>query len=323
MVNPRMELLAESLVDNVESTLDVQRLPQIAHQLRRLGDDGSLLPEVSVRRLHGKAARGDSSWSALASEFIGSRRDNIGPWLRCLGLLRGLGAKTVVIEHHYVCLDHKSEYTHFYAHADQPRSTTAVRLHFFGKPVSATQVTQLSGDQKDSYLGYIVCRRGGLPIVSRAMIKWPREYIDECAAIEENANFLGQKLTIEGVPFMQQDERFAVCIHVAAWTLAYSAYRRGLTARRLISDIVRTSRSDGMAIATPEGLTFDKLEQFLRNLDFSWRCTASHHSRIRTRGLSRVAKSLTFRVTARNASDAFQALKQEVFSRRGRELSRG
>lgn len=245
------------------------KLPVLPRLGPRQNKTGQLEPEVSDVDLSGETANlsADDAWRDFARSFVGSRTDNVAPWFRCLGLLRGLGAKWVVIEHNYVCLDHRSEYANFYAHGDQPRNPAAVRLHFFDQKIPRDRLPFLTPDQSESYLGYVVCRRGDLPIVGRAMITWPTSYIDECAEVEELVNFLGQKLKVRGVPFTQQDEKFAVCAHSAAWAISYAMYRRGLGGRRLISDIVKAS--SGSAVAGPAvsfGVMSDRVQELFGNL---------------------------------------------------------
>lgn len=192
------------------------------------------------------ALTGPEDWQALHERFAGQKKTrrpgNLKPWFRCLGVLRGLDAKCVVIETHYVCLDYKSEYAAFYAHIDEPRSAWTVRLHFFGEPVPEERIVDLRGtdpqpDLRKSYLGYVVCREGDLPLVGRCLIETP-SYIVESTAVIEKVSFFGQSLQVRGVPFMQQDQRFSNCAHVAAWTIAYTAFRRGINERRLIADLV-------------------------------------------------------------------------------------
>lgn len=181
----------------------------------------------------------DADWIGLHRRFANQDSHvlrDVGPWNRCLAVLRENGAVSCVIEHYYVCLDYKSEVIAFYSQLDAPHSTTATRLHFFGERITLDQVFELSSAQVKSYLGYVVCRGGSLPLVGRSVIRCP-DYIDTHVSIEESVNFLGQKLVVEGVPFMQQDQEVAVCSDVALWAALYMAHRRGLTQRRLIAEV--------------------------------------------------------------------------------------
>jgi hypothetical protein len=179
---------------------------------------------------------GDDSWRKLNARFTNGRPGGTRPWRRCLAVLRHHKARTAVLEPHYVCLDYRSEFSAFYAHLDAPRRSSTVRLHFFEDTLDRADLADL-GDKAAGYLGYIVCREGDLPLVGRTVLRVPA-YVDTSTAVSEPVNFLGQALQVHGVPFMQQDENFALCAHVAAWITHYSAHRRRLLERRLIADFV-------------------------------------------------------------------------------------
>lgn len=177
------------------------------------------------------------AWTSFYLRMAYAATTNLGPWRRILGVLRGLGAVVCVVERNYACLDFRSEVATFYSQLDQAVTNRSMRLHFFQESVSSASLFSLSQDQRKSYLGYVVCRSAGLPLVGRSVIRAP-SYIEESAAIDDTVYFFGQRLSVTGVPFLQQDDRFAVCAQVAAWEANYSAYKRGLVARSLIADFV-------------------------------------------------------------------------------------
>lgn len=201
----------------------------------------------------------DGDWLDLHRRFTSGSASNFAPWNRCLALLRdhaGSDEVTCVIEPQYVCLDFKSELVSFYAQLDQARQFTTTRLHFFRGRVDQGTLHRLSTGQQQSYLGYIVCRDGNLPLVGRAVLAAPN-YIDTVATVVDKVHFFGQDLSVRGMPFMQQDSRFAVCAQVAVWAIHYAAFRSGLVSRRLVAEIVALSGaiepmkprlSDGLAI---------------------------------------------------------------------------
>lgn len=210
----------------------------------------------------------DSEWAILHRAFAGARGDNLKPWFRCLGILRGSGAQVAILERHYVCLDYRSEFASFYAHLDAPRRNSTIRLHFFSHPIEEAELFDLSQEQRDSYLGYMVLREGGLPLVGRTVLATPT-YVDISTAINEPVNFFGQQLVVTGVPFMQQDQRFAVCAHISAWVAHYSAFRRGIFERRLIADFVNLASSfTPMRPRHAGGLTVTQLSTLLDEVGF-------------------------------------------------------
>lgn len=177
-------------------------------------------------------------WNKLNNLIRAKASPQIGPWLRCISLLRcTLKAKLCVVEHHYVCLDHRSEVASFGSQLDAPINQSTIRLHFFNVRFDQKKVTRLGPRETKGYLGYIICRDSGGPIVGRSLLKTPN-YVEVSTEVEEPVNLLGQQLWVRGVPFMQQDERFAVCAHVGIWTIAYTAFRRGQIERKLIAEVV-------------------------------------------------------------------------------------
>lgn len=233
----------------VEELLDfpTRRTLPIFDGPRAVGDKVPLEPHMEVVRL------GD--WDRFDEEMRRGVRHHVGPWKRCISLLREMGAQVCVIEHQYVCLDQRSETATFHAQLDASAPNATIRLHFFSDVLDKDRLWHLSNEERESYLGYIVCREPGAPIVGRAVLKAP-EYVEVAASVSEPVHFLGQPLRVRGVPFMQQDERFAICAQVCMWIISYSAYRRGMIERKLISDVVAASSSfRSMHPIIPDGLT--------------------------------------------------------------------
>lgn len=231
----------------VSTTIATAIAARRRHELLPLGTaespgltDSVSPPVVCIDLSQEKTATQPSGWEQLHDLIAADKPGNQKPWFRCIGVLKGHEAKTAVVETHYICLDYRSEFASFYAHLDAPRRSATVRVHFFSETIRQNQVTTLDHKQCDSYLGYIVCREGDLPLVGRSVLKKP-SYIDVHSAIREPVDFFGQSLNVVGVPFMQQDARFAVCAHVAVWVLHYTAFRMNLTERRLIADLVTSN----------------------------------------------------------------------------------
>lgn len=207
----------------------------------------------------------DNGWQDLHLSIIEGVKHNRAPWNRCVSLLRGRAA-ACVIEFHYVCLDLRGEVAAFNAQLDAPSEGAAIRLHFFGEDVTKENVSSLTPEQRESYLGYVVCRQPGSPIVGRSVIQAPK-YIQNSASIQEYVNFFGQTISVTGTPFMQQDERYAVCAHAATWVALYSAHRKGILERKLISDVVSVSnRTRSMHPSAPMALTPEQVQETIQFL---------------------------------------------------------
>ncbi|SCX24795.1 hypothetical protein [Mycolicibacterium fluoranthenivorans] len=216
----------------------------------------------------------DDGWRRIKALAMQGRRAHNAPWRRCVAVLKEHHARSCVIEYHYVCLDRRSETASFAAQLDSHPSRVSIRLHFFAKRLATERIYHLD-DEADSYLGYIVCRVGETPLVGRAVIKLPPYLADASAvtaAVWERVNFFGQYLRVQGVPFMQQDARFANCAHAAIWSSLYTAYRRGRIGRVLIAEVVAASDEfHPMSPTIPLGLEVREVRKVFRHFGLSAR----------------------------------------------------
>lgn len=204
----------------------------------------------------------DRGWLALHRRFASHRpTSNLKPWLRILGILRSHRARTAIVEAHYVCLDFRSEHVAFYAHLDRRIPASTERIHFFEGDVEISDLRE--AEASASYLGYVVCRPAGLPLVGRSVIR-PPAGCHTVTSVTEPVHLLGRTLTAHGVPFMQQDSRMAVCANVAMWTLHHTAYRRHLVERHFIADFLPTREGPSvLSLGEPRGLSADQAQAIL------------------------------------------------------------
>ena len=243
---------------------------------RRPNFDGIMEPLGEVFDLSTPEA-----WIALSQRIKSTRprESNMNAWRRCLAIMRHNSARTVVFEHHYVCLEYRSEFVTFYAHVDKSVPTVASRLHFFGEAFGAEHLGRLEPDQIKSYLGYIVVRPANLPIVGRAHMKAP-DFVEISTAVSDKVHLFGQSLEVVGVPFMEQESRMAQCGNVALWMIHHTAFLRGIFERKFIADFVDMPGNRWpMRVSSPRGIeAFDAAKILddvgfhsdLRNADERW-----------------------------------------------------
>jgi len=208
---------------------------------------------------------GDAEWQTLAARYPSRNGE---PLRRCLEVARSNGALSVVIETRYMDPDYRSEYAALYARTFASQPDTAVRLHFFKAPLAADQLWQLPLDH--GYLGYLIIRPTELGRVGRSMLVPPPGLEDAAlTAVDERVHFFGQTLSVRGVPFMQQDAQLDRCAHAAAWVCHYSAFRRGMVARRPIAAFnLMADLSLGRSRSIPsDGLTAGQLVELFRVFD--------------------------------------------------------
>ena len=222
----------------------------------------------------------DDEWDSLLFELGREktrRREVYGdrPLARCLEVARSNMARSLVIETRYVDLDYRSEYSAFYSKAFEPFHDACRRLHFFATELDAEEVTRLSPENRESYLGYVVLRPPQVKAaVGRTMLRPPQRDIGNAVrtAVREDVFFFGQKLTVRAVPFMQQDARLGTCAHVAIWMAHYSAVRADhRVARQPIAEFsLSTDPSLGLGRVTPSpGLTLHQMSDVLERTGLS------------------------------------------------------
>ena len=78
--------------------------------------------------------------------------------------------------------------------------------------------------------------------VGRTVLRPPPELDDATLTlITDEVSFFGNPLSVDGVPFCEQDSEFLRCAHAAAWICHYTAALRGHVGRRRTAEIVELS----------------------------------------------------------------------------------
>lgn len=222
-------------------------------------DDEDFRSTISVLPL----APDGTGWGRLQQEF---RNERPLPFKRCREILQP-HARTAVIEREYYDQDYRSEYSAFYSRTYSAPARTASRIHFFDRPI---QRQELHGPiDSANYLGYMVVRPSELGRVGRTMLRPPlNKAADVRTMVQDTANFFGQALTVEGVPFLQQDSQLGRCSHAAAWMCHYSAHLRKEVGRAPVAHFsIAANHSLGMTRPLPsEGLTVQQLVEIFHRL---------------------------------------------------------
>jgi hypothetical protein len=161
-----------------------------------------------------------------------------------LECVRKLGCRSVIVEPYYVDRDHMEDHRVFYSACLYPYSNACRRLHFFTPPADklAEQLQQIVADvqqseaaeyqqicrnfSRQSYLGFSVIRPlPGCP-VGRTIIRFPSKGLNGASESDHRvrsgrnyaAHVHGLELTVEGLPFQQQDEGVSACATTALWS---------------------------------------------------------------------------------------------------------
>lgn len=208
----------------------------------------------------------DADWANIFGRYVGTTND--GPLLRCIAVARENGARTVVIETRYLGSDYRSEFAHFYSRTFAGVPDSAHRVHFFSEALDPSSLLDLP--EAPGYLGYIVVRPSALGAVARAMLKPPKSYAHAVRTdVPEVVHLFGQPLTVQGVPFSQQDTQLGACAHSSAWMCHTVAALRGSVAVRPTGDFAVEADSSLLpARALPtSGLTVAQLSDLMRKFE--------------------------------------------------------
>jgi hypothetical protein len=211
----------------------------------------------------------DDSWEGLFDEYRKGSA-NPRPLQRCLEVAREGGATTAVVEGRYLDRDYRSEYMAHLAKRFESLGAVTRRLHFFRSALDAERVWRLPDDV--GYLGYMVIRPTQFGTVGRTVLVPPPSLLHAVrTSVEDRVYFFGQLLTVEGVPFMEQDAQVDRCAHTAAWVCHYSAWVRHLVARRDLADfsLLADHSVQGERSLPSRGLTVGQVADLMRRFDLS------------------------------------------------------
>jgi len=187
-------------------------------------------------------------------------------------LIASLSCKTAVFEYDYVDKDYQDEYAVFYSKAFKKYSSRAVRLHFFSSVLSETDVPPISSPPT-AYLGFLILRPTDLQRVGRTVLKPTLNHDQEFIHCQTDftAHILGHKMTVTGMPFIQQDTQVGACAQASLWMLARYMSRRFGHREFLPSEINNLAKAKGaMGRALPAefGLNWKQMLDALEGMGF-------------------------------------------------------
>jgi hypothetical protein len=159
-----------------------------------------------------------------------------------------LNCHTIVVEEEYIDRDYLEDFATYYVRCFNDYKRKCRRLHFFScefedkhfRSVLYGENQTLSEKLKDEYLGFIVLKRLPQTIIGRTCLKHYTEESGRFFTITDNqkANLFGLKLSVQSLPFQEQDSVVAACATSSLW----SAFHK-------------TSRSFQHSIPSPSAIT--------------------------------------------------------------------
>jgi hypothetical protein len=161
-----------------------------------------------------------ADWRDNILKTVGRKEpQTITPFKAILNLAHKLGVKTVVVESNYVDTEFLDEFRTHYCASFRCYSTLCKRIHFFSNSFTKKEVPTLNLAEQ-GYLGFSIIRPIGSFCTGRTILISPKHDGDTMFTLCKTgfeANLAGNKLSVEGMPFMQQDTNVGVCAQAAIW----------------------------------------------------------------------------------------------------------
>ncbi|MCP3136821.1 hypothetical protein [Pyxidicoccus xibeiensis] len=198
------------------------------------------------------------------------------------------GAQSLVIESPYVDRHYLEEYLGYYATQLRPPDSQTTRIHVFGCDLEETsfetfQRRAASGEYKvvqqelgDSYRGFVVIRPLPASPVGRTIFRpyqsagTDRVYGPPSAP--HRVHLGGLELTIEGIPFQQQDQGVGACATTALWSSLARVVRTdgGRAPTPLAITLAATQHNhEGRVLPAEAGLELDQMCAAIRDFGYS------------------------------------------------------
>lgn len=196
------------------------------------------------------------------------------------GYLRELAAKTVVVEESYVDHDFLEDFAAYYVRCFKQYSRYCTRLHFFSTIFDGKEFEGLFSGQdairdklSDSYLGFIVVRPVPDRVVGRTCLAtYPQTGGREFPVVQRfEANLFGLSLSVESIPFQEQDRAVAACATSALWSVFQGTGRKFHHRIPSPAEITRLATSDhpleARAFPAGDGLMLVQMADAVRACD--------------------------------------------------------
>ena len=179
-------------------------------------------------------------------------------------LVKRCGVCCAIIEEEYVDRDYIHDYSSYYSLCFSKYSKCCKRCHLFSKKYSKEEIYDiiLKGGSssikglRDSYIGFFVFKPlpkvsfGRTYIKADAVCAADSKQIHFFAKVKAEVCFFGLNMSVEGIPFQEQDSIVAVCATSALWTafqitqykFRHTTYSPCLITRMATPDVVFPNR---------------------------------------------------------------------------------
>jgi hypothetical protein len=171
-------------------------------------------------------------------------------------------ARSVILEPHYICKDHRNLFSNFYSKKFTKISPDTSRLHFFSKSkIDITEILLYPDRYVSKYLGFSVIR----PIQERCL---GRSVFDPYLLNQNDPNYYclrtqfrshigGTNFSVSGYPYISQDADVTVCAHSALWGVCrYLSEKYSVYAEMYPFDLVNLTESSSGRAFPYRGMTY-------------------------------------------------------------------
>ncbi len=190
-----------------------------------------------------------------------------------LNVVKSRRAETIVVEHQYIDADYLETFARHYSKSFRQRESKCLRLHFFRKQLSASDLLTMPEPTRNAYLGYCILRPTGNQYVSRTVLCPPHEPDHDARFIPAAARFpvhlLGHELSVNGAPFIQQDANTFVCAGAAIWTVSFFMHAEHHTPRYFPAEITELARASFSHGQVRKGLTAAQITMTLQRMNLN------------------------------------------------------
>lgn len=190
-----------------------------------------------------------------------------------------MGTKTIVVEHPYTDKDYTEDYASYYARCHEGYKKDCTRLHFFGTAFDHAMFDgAVAGNDeaiatlKRSYQGFIVVKPLPSTVVGRTCL---RTYgnagrVRSFPVLHTyKAHLCGIELTVDSVPFQEQDTDVAACATSALWSALHCTgllFQHHIPTPAEITEAAAAhQRPFGRPLPAANGLTYGQMADALRS----------------------------------------------------------
>lgn len=142
--------------------------------------------------------------------------------------VKRLEVKTMVVENEYIDRHYTEDYSAYYARCFHQHPRVCSRIHFFRNEFEEDHFTaavsgdntQFIGELQENYLGFIVLRPIPETCIARMCLR-PYEF-NNTVKIQKSkqvVSLFGIDLSVEALPFLEQDKVVSACATSAIWVL--------------------------------------------------------------------------------------------------------